>query len=323
VDLWHCMKAKREELIHIGDQDSKSKLGELLGECKTTAQAILSDIKKFVFSAALKKIPESGAVTKITTDTLDFLKCLFMWKEAVDELLESGKILQYSSEILEALRDNLLSQTKKLLKDKNQKPLASVFLLNNYRYVSVKIVDDPLLLPNLASSVEKARFLEAVEETKNQYLSGWDDIRQHLQEIVGEEALSKDKRKKEIKGKFKGFNSEFEKQKEINKKFEILDTDLAQGIREELKAMIKQRYEISLYNKYGSDTGDAKISPRTNWSTKRSKYVQYSPSLLNDYFSRLFEGEKDSSSSGSSSSFPASAIFLKGIAKADSSRKLI
>lgn len=178
------------------------------------------------------------------------------------------------------LKDNL---DEKARKEKN-KTLSNVFLLNNYYFV-VKSLDGA---NNQLGSEVGSRAMQQcrswVDEQRDTYRATIDTLTEYLNEdkyrdkIKETRSLGK-KEKAVLKGRFSGFNKDFEDMFEMQTRLFVPDESLRTELRRELRSKILPAYRAFL-DKWGDSA----------FTKNPGKYVKFSAEALESMLNKFFDG---------------------------------
>lgn len=124
------------------------------------------------------------------------------------------------------------------------------------------------------------------ESEKRKYLAHWEQLNKHLASVDNNE-LSYQKEKvlslesgRLIKGRFNGFNEDFERTFELHKQFSIIDSSLRATLVKDVKDVFLSRYK-RFYDKYS----------RIQFSKKNmEQYLKYPPNKVDAMLNSLFAG---------------------------------
>ena len=185
----------------------------------------------------------------------------------------------YINRLLGALSFNL--QSKAGLYDDPFR--ATVFLLNNYHFISKRLEKDSSLL-KLASQHEPElgpRFITLTSDNKTEFIAQWEGVVSHavidgVRVDPGGKVNAKEKGI--LKERFKSFNQSFDEMIAKCGKVTIPDETLAVELRELIADKIVQPYETF-----------RKAFDKKEFTSKPNKYIKYSAGSIAEAIEALFD----------------------------------
>jgi len=290
-DIWenfNKMLPDLERVIKVRNGKRNEAMAEMVGKLKQVCQKSFNDFVEEVKADSLKVLPVDGTVHELTSNTVNYLKRLFEYKDTVETLLprptnpRQSSLGEFIIGVLSYLRNNLESKAKR----EKKSSLANIFLLNNYHYMLKTIRTSEII--SVISGANQ--FLEEYEKLFDEqlaiYSSSWDKAADYITITVDDKRITgrlpSSKEKKFIKNKLDNFNAEIEEQFHTQKTFSVPDTDLQLKLRQDAKEKI-----IPLYSKFLSWYADVPFSKN------KGKHLRYSAETLGQMLDKFFEGQAD------------------------------
>ncbi|CAO3589024.1 unnamed protein product [Absidia cylindrospora] len=286
-------------------------LTELMQSVITTALKsfydFMEDIKGKRETNAVVNISVDGTVNEMTSNTLNYLKRLILWRDMVEPLLicigdggwnqpvmsqgisfdkmSFGGSSSLGAALLQKFLVDALDQLCISLQTKSRgykKPtLATVFLLNNYNYILRQIRSPPLNA--IFDEHTEVKFGKLVKKQLDAYQESWKPCVENLMDVTYvrggtiKNALSGADRQM-VKDKFKNFNMEFDEIWRTQTAYAIPDPELRNQVIRDVKNVIVPMYGRFL-DKYQS----------TEFTKNPSKYIKYDKEKLERMINHLFE----------------------------------
>ncbi|CAO3645497.1 unnamed protein product [Mucor fragilis] len=252
-------------------------------------------------------LSSDGTVHEMTSNTLNYFKRLYIWRDTVEPLLvligdggwnnmpspqimnDTSRIQQGESAIGAALLqkffvDALDQMTVALqLKSRGYKKqtLATLFLLNNYNHVLRQIRSPPLNA--IFDDGSEMKFGKLVKKQLDAYQESWKPCVENLMDVTyvrgGAIKSSMGSQERQlIKERFKNFNTEFEEIARAQQTYAIPDTELRNQVIRDVKNVLVPMYGRFL-DKYQN----------TDFTKNPAKYIRYDKDKVDRMISHLFE----------------------------------
>ncbi|CAO3704101.1 unnamed protein product [Rhizopus stolonifer] len=248
-----------------------------------------------------------GTVHEMTSNTLNYFKRLFAWRETVEPLLiivgdggwntmPSHEILASSSKsiptesamgaaLLQKFFVDALDQMTIALQLKSRgykKPtLTTLFLLNNYNHILRQIRSPPLNA--IFDEGSEMKFSKLVKKQLDAYQESWKPCVENLMDVtyVRGGAIKNSMGNAErqlVKERFKNFNMEFEDIARAQQSYAIPDIELRNQVRRDVKNVLVPMYGRFL-DKYQN----------TDFTKNPAKYIRFDKERIDMMLSHLFE----------------------------------
>ncbi|KAI8097724.1 Cullin repeat-like-containing domain protein [Halteromyces radiatus] len=276
------------DILEKYERDSKSALDSICKEYDLEMKE-LSDLMKTVITTALKSfydfmedikgrretssvvnLSNDGTVNEMTSNALNYLKRLILWRDMVEPLLlcvgdggwnqpvtdvsfdklKFGGLSSMGTALLQKFLVDALDQLCISLQSKSRgykKPtLATIFLLNNYNYILRQIRSPPLNALIFDEQTE-VKFGKLVKKQLDSYQESWKPCVENLMDVTYvrggaiRNALSSTDRQM-IKDKFKNFNMEFDDIWRTQTAYAIPDLELRNQVIRDVKNVIVPMY---------------------------------------------------------------------------------
>ncbi|KAI8808746.1 Cullin repeat-like-containing domain protein [Cladochytrium replicatum] len=261
---------------------------ELCAHCKGFIMQFFRDLYDDIKNDSSKQsLSTDGTVHELTSTTLNILKRLLEYSEAIDSMFSenpsNGNLSVVScSAFIEAVLIALVNTLESKSKGYSKKPtLALIFLLNNYHYI-LKNVRTSIL----ANAVDKdldEHFEKLVTEKKRAYQDGWKPFLELLMDTtyVDKGAVQKTLTKQQrelIKDKFKTFNNDFDELLKVQKTYTIPDIELRAEIIKDVKTVLIPMYS-RFHDKYRT----------IEFSKNPEKFFKYDKGSLENAVEKFFD----------------------------------
>ncbi|KAI9486714.1 MAG: Cullin repeat-like-containing domain protein [Benjaminiella poitrasii] len=249
-----------------------------------------------------------GTVHELTSNTLNYFKRLYLWRDTVEPLLiligdggwnnmPSPQVLSDSSRVaqrgesaigaalLQKFFVDALDQMTVALQLKSRgykKPtLATIFLLNNYNHILRQIRSPPLNA--IFDDGSEMKFGKLVKKQLDAYQESWKPCVENLMDVTYVRGGSINKamgsqERQLIKERFKNFNTEFEEIARAQQSYAIPDTELRNQVIRDVKNVLVPMYGRFL-DKYQN----------TDFTKNPTKYIKYDKERVDDMIGHLFE----------------------------------
>ncbi|CEP08664.1 hypothetical protein [Parasitella parasitica] len=297
-----------EELSHIV---SLQDIQEMINAFKLT---VLRNFYEFMEDVRGRKevsqptnLSSDGTVHEMTSNTLNYFKRLYIWRDTVEPLLvlvgdggwnnmpspqilnDTSRIQQGESAIGAALLQKFfvdaLDQMTVSLQQKSRgykKPtLATLFLLNNYNHILRQIRSPPLNA--IFDDGSEMKFGKLVKKQLDAYQESWKPCVENLMDVTYvrggaiKNAMGNQERQL-IKERFKNFNTEFEEIARAQQTYAIPDTELRNQVIRDVKNVLVPMYGRFL-DKYQN----------TDFTKNPAKYIRYDKDKVDRMIGHLFE----------------------------------
>ncbi|KAG0170000.1 exocyst complex component exo70 [Apophysomyces sp. BC1034] len=287
-----------------------SEITEMINAFKLTAlknfYEFMEDVKGKRENNAHVNLSSDGTVHEMTSNTLNYLKRLYLWRDIVEPLLmiigDGGwnnptpithipdqrstyndpavgvALLQHF--FVEALEQNTISLQSKS-RGYRKPALATVFLLNNYNHTLRQIRSPPL--NGIFDERAEMNFSKLVKKQLDAYQESWEPCVKNLMDVTyvrggtiknsignGERQL--------IKDRFKSFNAEFDEIWRAQTTYAIPDAELRNQVIRNVKNVIVPMYGRFLDKYQGTD-----------FTKNPAKYIRYDKDKLDKMLGHLFE----------------------------------
>ncbi|KAI8338040.1 Cullin repeat-like-containing domain protein [Chlamydoabsidia padenii] len=231
----------------------------------------MEDIKGKRETNTIINISNDGTVNEMTSNALNYLKRLIMWRDMVEPLLicigdggwnqpvtgqdisfdklKFGGSSSLGAALLQKFLVDALDQLCISLQTKSRgykKPtLATIFLLNNYNYILRQVRSPPLNA--LFDEHTEVKFGKLVKKQLDGYQESWKPCVENLMDVTYvrggtiKNALSGTDRQM-IKDKFKNFNMEFDEIWRTQTAYAIPDPELRNQVIRDVKNVIVPMY---------------------------------------------------------------------------------
>ncbi|KAI8973416.1 Cullin repeat-like-containing domain protein [Mycotypha africana] len=252
-------------------------------------------------------LSNDGTVHEMTSNTLNYLKRLYLWRDTVEPLLiligdggwnvmpspqilaDMSRIQQGESAIGTALLAKFfvdaLDQMTSTLQQKSRgykKPtLATIFLLNNYNHILRQIRSPPLNA--IFDDASEMQFSKLVKKQLDAYQESWKPCVENLMDVtyVQQGAIKKtmgSQEKQMVKDRFKNFNTEFEEITRAQQTYAIPDTELRNQVIRDVKNVL-----IPMYGRF------LEKYQNTDFTKNPVKYIRFDKEKIDKMLSHLFE----------------------------------
>ncbi|KAI8365409.1 Cullin repeat-like-containing domain protein [Choanephora cucurbitarum] len=251
-------------------------------------------------------LSSDGTVHEMTSNTLNYFKRLYTWRDTVEPLLilvgdggwnnmPSAQVLLDTSTrshdsnlgaaLLQKFFIDALDQMTMTLQLKSRgykKPtLATLFLLNNYNHILRQIRSPPL--NSIFDDGSEIKFGKLVKKQLDAYQESWKPCVENLMDVtyvrggsIKNSMGSQDRQL--VKERFKNFNLEFEEISRAQQSYAIPDQELRNQVIRDVKNVIVPMYGRFL-DKYQN----------TDFSKNPAKYIRYDRDKVDKMLSHLFE----------------------------------
>ncbi|RCH94987.1 exocyst complex component exo70, partial [Rhizopus stolonifer] len=252
-------------------------------------------------------LSSDGTVHEMTSNTLNYFKRLYAWRDTVEPLLvligdggwntmpslqimaDSGRVQQGESAVGAALLQKFfvdaLDQMTLALQLKSRgykKPtLATLFLLNNYNHILRQIRSPPLNA--IFDDGSEMKFGKLVKKQLDAYQESWKPCVENLMDVTyvrgGSIKSSMGSQERQlIKERFKNFNTEFEEISRAQQSYAVPDQELRNQVIRDVKNVIVPMYGRFLDKYQNSD-----------FTKNHAKYIRYDKERVDKMLSHLFE----------------------------------
>ncbi|ORE12114.1 Exo70 exocyst complex subunit [Rhizopus microsporus var. microsporus] len=253
-------------------------------------------------------LSSDGTVHEMTSNTLNYFKRLYIWRDTVEPLLiligdggwntmPSVDILANASNrmpsgesamgaaLLQKFFVDALDQMTVALQIKSRgykKPtLATLFLLNNYNHILRQIRSPPLNA--IFDEGSEMKFGKLVKKQLDAYQESWKPCVENLMDVTyvrgGSIKSSMGSAERQlIKERFKNFNMEFEEIVRAQQSYAIPDLELRNQVIRDVKNVIVPMYGRFL-DKYQN----------TDFTKNPAKYIRFDKDKIDRMISHLFE----------------------------------
>ncbi|KAI8088102.1 Cullin repeat-like-containing domain protein [Gilbertella persicaria] len=252
-------------------------------------------------------LSSDGTVHEMTSNTLNYFKRLYTWRDTVEPLLvligdggwntmpslqimaDSGRVQQGESAVGAALLQKFfvdaLDQMTLALQLKSRgykKPtLATLFLLNNYNHILRQIRSPPLNA--IFDDGSEMKFGKLVKKQLDAYQESWKPCVENLMDVTyvrgGSIKSSMGSQERQlIKERFKNFNTEFEEISRAQQSYAVPDQELRNQVIRDVKNVIVPMYGRFLDKYQNSD-----------FTKNHAKYIRYDKERVDKMLSHLFE----------------------------------
>ncbi|KAL4209083.1 Cullin repeat-like-containing domain protein [Rhizopus microsporus] len=253
-------------------------------------------------------LSSDGTVHEMTSNTLNYFKRLYIWRDTVEPLLiligdggwntmPSADILANASNrmplgesamgaaLLQKFFVDALDQMTVALQIKSRgykKPtLATLFLLNNYNHILRQIRSPPLNA--IFDEGSEMKFGKLVKKQLDAYQESWKPCVENLMDVTyvrgGSIKSSMGSAERQlIKERFKNFNMEFEEIVRAQQSYAIPDLELRNQVIRDVKNVIVPMYGRFL-DKYQN----------TDFTKNPAKYIRFDKDKIDRMISHLFE----------------------------------
>ncbi|KAI8381097.1 Cullin repeat-like-containing domain protein [Radiomyces spectabilis] len=294
----------------LGEEISLPQLTELASAFKLTALRcfydFMEDVKGKKENNAFLNLSNDGTVHELTSNTLNYLKRLYVWRETVEPLLvalgDDGWHNPISPSVLNNQRGpsgesamgaallqkffvDALDQLTISLQTKSRgykKPtLATIFLLNNYNHILRQIRSPPLNM--VFDEGTEMKFGRLVKKQLDSYQESWKPCVENLMDVTYvrggsiKNAMGSAERQL-IKDRFKNFNTEFDETWRAQTTYAIPDAELRNQVIRDVKNVIVPMYGRFLDKYQGTD-----------FTKNPAKYIKYDKDKLDKMIGHLFE----------------------------------
>ncbi|KAG0747408.1 hypothetical protein G6F57_000142 [Rhizopus arrhizus] len=252
-------------------------------------------------------LSSDGTVHEMTSNTLNYFKRLYFWRDTVEPLLilvgDGGWNTMPSPEILtnptksiptesamgaallqKFFVDALDQMTIALqLKSRGYKKptLTTLFLLNNYNHILRQIRSPPLNA--IFDDGSEMKFSKLVKKQLDAYQESWKPCVENLMDVTyvrggSIKSTMGNAERQLIKERFKNFNMEFEEIARAQQSYAIPDIELRNQVRRDVKNVLVPMYGRFL-DKYQN----------TDFTKNPAKYIRYDKERIDAMLSHLFE----------------------------------
>ncbi|KAI7870206.1 Cullin repeat-like-containing domain protein [Spinellus fusiger] len=259
-------------LLEMSSEVNSGEIEDMTHGFKSTAlkniYEFIEDIKGKRDNNVYLNLSSDGTVHEMTSNTLNYLKRLYLWRDTVEPLLVSmgeggwnvpptGHPLSdqrsydpsLGAALLQKFFVDVLDQMTISLHFKSRgykKPtLVNLFLMNNYNHTLRQIRSPPL--NSIFDEISEAKFSRLVKKQLDAYQESWKPCVENLMDVTyvrggaiknsmgnGERQL--------IKDKFKNFNTEFEDIWRAQTTYAVPDTELRQQVIRDVKNVLVPMY---------------------------------------------------------------------------------
>ncbi|CAG8439218.1 7431_t:CDS:10 [Ambispora leptoticha] len=308
-DMLEALNTNAEAIEDIfrfaGNKDAG--YGELIHSLRGAAlrsfPEFIEDIK--IHSSKSTALPNDGTVHELTITTLQHMKRMTDYQDAVETMLQTlgdgnwnsfekepnfsrdragrGALMgnaivrHYFADCLETLSNSLDSKARTYKKA----ALTCIFLLNNYHYI-LKTIKAQFVL--LVDKEVESKYEKLVKKYNDAYQDTWKPCINHLMDYtyvrggtLKTTLGSNDKQS--VKERFKNFNNEFDELYKVHKGYAIPDLDLRNQVIKDIKVVL-----IPMYNRF------LDRYQQSEFSKNPTKYIRYDSSQLEVMVGRLFDG---------------------------------
>ena len=275
--------------------DELTGINSFWNKLTTAARSVFSQFRDDVKADAMRQLPSDGTVAELTSLSLNFLRHLFHYKDVLADVLPSagsssekssssskrGPLGDYIITVLSNVKENL---EEKARKEKNR-VLANMFLLNNFHFILKNVEGNNNLLGSEVGTRAVQAYRGWVDEQREAYRTSLDPLTDYLNEDKYRDKLKDtsksfgSKEKTVLKGRFSGFNKDFEETFEAQSRLYVPDEGLRTELRRELRARILPAYR-SFLDRWGD--GAFTKSP--------GKYIKFSAESLEAMVNKFFDG---------------------------------
>ncbi|CAO3639948.1 unnamed protein product [Cunninghamella echinulata] len=306
-----CIKILQPILEHELELPELSDLIQLvINTAIKTFCDFMDDVKGKREINAIVNLSTDGTVNEMTSNALNYLKRLFLWRDMVEPLLIAigdggwnsqpsllanknisfekltfGMESALGTALLQKFLIDALDQLCISLQTKSRgykKPtLVTIFLLNNYNYILRQLRSPPLNA--LFDEATEMKFGKLVKKQLDAYQESWKPCVENLMDVTYvrggaiKNALTHAD-KQMIKDKFKNFNMEFDDIWKTQTAYAIPDPELRNQVIRDVKNVIVPMYGRFL-DKYQS----------TEFTKNPTKYIKYDKEKLERMINHLFE----------------------------------
>ncbi|KAI8072383.1 Cullin repeat-like-containing domain protein [Gongronella butleri] len=267
----------------------------------------VEDVKGRRDAGLMINLSTDGTVNEMTSNALNYLKRIFIWRDMVEPLLifigdggwnkpvsgtdvaydkiKFGEATSMGEALLQKFLVDSLDQLCNSLQSKSRgykKPaLATIFLLNNYNYILRQIRSPPLNA--IFDEATEVKFGKLVKKQLDAYQESWKPCVENLMDVTYvrggtiKNALSNADRQM-IKDKFKNFNMEFDEIWRTQTAYAVPDLDLRNQMIRDVKNVI-----VPMYGRFLDKYQNA------DFTKNHAKYIKYDKEKLEKLISKLFE----------------------------------
>ncbi|KAI8974745.1 Cullin repeat-like-containing domain protein [Pilobolus umbonatus] len=297
-------KYDRECYYFIEELDKLVPMVEVTDLFRAFKFTVLKNFYDFMEDIRGKKevmnLSADGTVHEMTSNTLNYLKRLYTWREAVEPLLvtigEGGwnvpppthldTVTDASgAQLLDAFFEDALEQLVQTLQVKargyKKQTLSTLFLLNNYNHILRQIRSPPLNA--IFDDKSEMKFGTLVKKQLDSYQESWKPCVENLMDVTyvrgGAIKSSMGSAERQlIKDRFKNFNTEFEEIARAQQTYAIPDPELRNQVIRDVKNVLVPMYGRFLDKYQGSD-----------FTKNPAKYIRYDKNGIDKMISHLFE----------------------------------
>ncbi|KAL1931494.1 hypothetical protein VTP01DRAFT_9637 [Rhizomucor pusillus] len=267
----------------------------------------MDDVKGKKENSALTMLSNDGTVHESTSNALNYLKRLYLWRDVVEPLLsvlgnggwnhqinsfnniperlltpgDAGTVYpllrKYAADALDQLVISLQGRARGYKKP----ALATIFLLNNFNHILRQIRAPPLNA--IFDEAAELKFSKLVKKQLDAYQESWKPCVENLMDVtyvrggaIKSSMGSNDKQL--VKERFKNFNMEFDEIWRAQTTYAVPDTELRAQVIRDVKNVLVPMYGRFL-DKYAS----------TDFTKNPGKYIKYDKDKLDKMISHLFE----------------------------------
>ncbi|KAJ8658405.1 hypothetical protein O0I10_005757 [Lichtheimia ornata] len=287
-----------------------SECTDMISTFKLTALKIffdfMEDVKGKKENNAFTNMSSDGTVHEMTSNTLNYLKRLYLWRDIVEPLLiilgdggwnhpislsnipeqqqpygESTKGFMLLQSFFGDALDQLTMSIQSRSRGYKKPALATIFLLNNYNHILRQIRTPPLNA--VFDDSTEMKFSKLVKKQIDSYQDSWKPCVENLMDVTyvrggtiknsmgsGERQL--------VKERFKNFNTEFEEIWRAQTTYAVPDAELRAQVIRDVKNVLVPMYGRFLDKYQGTD-----------FTKNPAKYIRYDKDKLEKMLNHLFE----------------------------------
>lgn len=253
--------------------------------------------------------PPDASVSSVTTDTIRAIRLVSPFMSAYKSISkrralpwdpnmgeEAGELDSFVRFLVMRLLNSLKGKALNYVRDgrDDSQAKSNLFLINNCFYLLEELGQDNMMSSAAPADAEHYRiegswFIDKVnkilESEKTKYLGHWEVLNTHLT-AIGKDELEFQKSEtlltvesgRLLKGRFNGFNQDFERTSALHQKLCVIDPRLRAQMQQEVKQVFIPRYE-RFYHKYKKYRFSKK---------KQENYTKYSPQKIEEVIRELY-----------------------------------